>query len=285
MSFKHTLGEYFTYPKLFGKLYQVNRGIRFSRHAYGDNKDQYIAVFDPAGHGRDTVVVYIHGGGWRQGSPAAFRYIGQKFADLGYRSVLLGYRHAPKYKYPSQAEDVFSGLCKYIELQKDMGADVSNIVVVGSSAGAHLGAVLVYDRTLQEKYNIPQHMFKGFISLGGPLVFEECRGRTITILLNSLFPGNYARATGDPYSLIRGDEEIPVLCIQAERDPFISTENSIRFAERINSFKPGLAKCHIVKDKGMFHSNLVAGIFMDDNPIAEMVYNWIEGLQAAKNSA
>ena len=56
-----------------------------------------------------------------------------------------------------------------------MGNPVKDIIVVGSSAGAHLGALLVYDRSLQEKYGIKRDIFKGFISLSGPLVFEECR--------------------------------------------------------------------------------------------------------------
>jgi len=284
MGLVNILGEYLSYPGLFRKLLPANKGVNASRYDFGDDKNQYILSFTPKEPGRNTTVIYIHGGGWRQGSPDAFRFIGQKFADLGYHAVLPGYRLAPRHKYPVQAEDVFSGVKRYIELRGSAGNPVKDVIVAGSSAGAHLGAVLVYDRNLQEKYGIQRDIFKGFISLSGPLVFEECRGRTIAALLNGLFPRNYDRKSADPWSLVRGDENVPVLCIHAERDPLLETGNSIIFADRINSYKPGLARCHIEKSKNMFHSNLAAGIFLYDNPVADMLFSWIEELSAKESS-
>ncbi|NLW01996.1 MAG: alpha/beta hydrolase [Clostridiaceae bacterium] len=285
MGFVNILGEYLSYPGLFRKLFTGNKGINADKHVFGAEKNQYILCFTPEKPNSDTAVVYIHGGGWRQGSPNDFRFIGQRFADMGYHAVLTGYRHAPRHKYPAQAEDVFSGLIGYLTLRSSMGNPVKDIIVVGSSAGAHLGALLVYDRSLQEKYGIKRDIFKGFISLSGPLVFEECRGGTIAVLLNGLFPKDYDRKSADPWSLVRGDENVPVLCVHAERDPFLETGNAVGFTDRINSYKPGLAWCHIVKDKSMCHSNLAAGIFLYDNPVAELLYNWIKSLSAKETSA
>ena len=278
MRTKNMIGEYRSYPKLLWELQKANKGIQVNKHPYGHGKNQYISYFSPEKHRKETTIVYIHGGGWRQGSPTTFKCIGQRFADLGYDTVLLGYRHAPRNKYPIQAEDVFAGLAAYTKLQKNNGINVGNIVVIGSSAGAHLGAILVYDRNLQGKYGISQAMFRGFISLGGPLVFEECKNRTIAALLNGLFSDQFNRELGEPYSLLTGNEGTSVLCIHAERDPFCEPENSIRFVNKVNDYQPGLAQCHIEKDSKMFHSNLAAGILLSDNPIAELLYSWIERL-------
>ena len=280
MSIKNNLGEYLSYPKLLGKILSANRGIKVNKLSYGNEKNQYLLSFLPEKEDKETVIVYIHGGGWRHGSPKGFKYIGQEFAQLGYRTVLLGYRHAPKYKYPLIAEDIFLGLNKYIELQKTKGRSVENVVVVGSSAGAHLGAVLVYERNLQKKYNIKQEIFTGFIALGGPIVFDVCKNRTITKLLKGLFPNDYDRKKADPYYLLKGDEDIRVLCIHAKRDPICEMENSVCFTNKIIS---GLAQCNIVEDKNMFHSNLVAGIFLYDLPITNLLYNWIEEVQNRKS--
>lgn len=278
MRLKNIIGEYLSYPKLLWKLQKANRGIRVNRHKYGNGKNQYTLYFSPEKHSKETTIIYIHGGGWRQGSPTAFKCIGKRFADLGYNTVLLGYRHAPRNKYPVQAEDIFSGLAAYIKSQKNSGINVSNIVVIGSSAGAHLGAVLVYDRDLQDKYGISQAIFRGFISLGGPLVFEECKNRTITALLNGLFSKEFNRELGEPYNLLNGDEGISVLCLHAERDPFCEPNNSIRFVDRVNDYQSGLAQCYIEKDKRMFHSNLAAGILLYNNSSSGLLYSWIEGL-------
>ena len=110
----------------------------------------------------------------------------------------MGYRLTPKYKYPCQIEDIFEGLCKALEVLKEKNIDYSNIVVVGSSAGAHLGALLVYNKELQKIYNIDNNIFKGYISLGGPTDLNVCTNKVISAMINQLFEEGYDRKLGNP---------------------------------------------------------------------------------------
>lgn len=59
-------------PALWGKLLGWKRTVTPVRVAYGPDKAQYFLDFAPAPEkDRGLVVVYIHGGGWDKGSPAA----------------------------------------------------------------------------------------------------------------------------------------------------------------------------------------------------------------------
>lgn len=59
------------------------------------------------------MILYIHGGGWNAGSPEFFDFVGQRFAQEGYRFI-CGYRLSPKCKYSCQIEDVINCFDSYM---------------------------------------------------------------------------------------------------------------------------------------------------------------------------
>ncbi|MCC7083812.1 MAG: alpha/beta hydrolase [Pirellulales bacterium] len=87
-------------------------------------------------------VVVIHGGGWAAGSKDAHQDLIEQLARRGYVAVSVGYRLAPKYKFPAQVEDVkccvrwLRAHADELQLQSD------RIGAVGFSAGAHLSMML-----------------------------------------------------------------------------------------------------------------------------------------------
>lgn len=278
MKAKNVIGEYLTYPNLFVKFLQYDKRIPVEKYKFDENKSQYILYFEPEKNEKKYVIIYIHGGGWRSGNPNIFRYIGNSFAKEGFHTISIGYKLSPKYKYPSQTHDIFLGFDKALSVLRDKNIDVSNIIVVGSSAGGHLGALLVYNKVFQESYKIDRNIFKGFISLGGALHLEVCKNKLISSMLDSLFLKNYDRKNADPYYFIDGDENTRVLCLHSNNDPICEKENSITFTDKINSFNESLSKCIILKDENIFHSNLVNGIFfenMDSSLILKELFDWI----------
>ena len=120
---KNTLGEALTIPKL--RLDQAirNSEVKAERHSFGRDGKQYYLYFEPSGAIKQRVVVYIHGGGWMSGSPNRYRYIGKLFSDMGYHTLSLGYRHAPLFKYPVQADDIFTAFAKGMTLLESKGVN------------------------------------------------------------------------------------------------------------------------------------------------------------------
>ncbi|WP_295163500.1 alpha/beta hydrolase [uncultured Brachyspira sp.] len=264
---------------------KADRKIKPLKYQYDENKAQYILYF-PAQikdyeNAKKQIIIYIYGGGWREGSADLYRFVGRRFAKNGFHTILLGYRLSNKYKYPSQIEDVFSGFNKALSVLKEKLIDYSDIIVIGSSAGAHLGALLVYNKDMQKKYNTDNNIFKGYVSLGGPTDLNVCTNDIITQMLNQLFEDGYNRDLANPYYYIDGSEKTKVLCVHSKFDPICDVQNSINFSDKINSFNDNLAQCMIFENKSIYHNKLVNGIFfedMDSEHILNKIFNWIEKL-------
>ncbi|WP_018901222.1 alpha/beta hydrolase [Rhizobium sp. 2MFCol3.1] len=80
-------------------------------------------------------ILYVHGGGFYSGSLDTHRASAASFAKAASADVLLiDYRLAPEYPYPSQIDDT---LTAYLWLL-DSGYESSNIVMLGDSVGGNL---------------------------------------------------------------------------------------------------------------------------------------------------
>ncbi|KAI2840406.1 hypothetical protein CBS147343_10342 [Aspergillus niger] len=81
-----------------------------------------------------SVAVFIHGGGWIMGSPniedAACRRISK---SSGMKVVSIGYRLAPKFKFPTGLDD-----CVRVTLWVLDHFSVPSVIIMGGSAGANL---------------------------------------------------------------------------------------------------------------------------------------------------
>jgi len=276
-----TLGEYLTFPKLTLEQAAHNSQVTAEKYEYGNERGQYILYFAPEKIPSRHVIVYIHGGGWIAGSPIRYRFIGQKFADMGYHTISLGYRHSPLNKYPAQAEDVFAGFCRAMIILIGKGIRPNDIIVVGSSAGGHLGGVLTYDKIFQEKYGIQAEIIKGFVSIGGILTFGVDYVLYTQNLLDALFEKDYDRTKGEPFSMVDGTEKTRVLCIHSQNDPVSEIKNETLFVDKINSLHVGSGEKYIIRDETTFHSNLVTGMFFEDtetSPPLKELFRWIEAL-------
>jgi acetyl esterase/lipase len=88
------------------------------------------------------VIVYIHGGGWRQGNKDAHLPQIREAAQRGYVSVSVGYRFAPKHPFPAQVEDVKCAVRWLRAHASELQLDPDRIGAIGYSAGAHLAMML-----------------------------------------------------------------------------------------------------------------------------------------------
>ena len=158
--------DFVGYPALVWEKLRWPGGVVPEKVAYGPHPAQYFLDFRPLPErDRGLTVVYLHGGGWDKGSPAYFTFIGQRLAREGYRCVMPGYRLVPRFRFPTQLEDVTAGTGAALRYLEKQGVDPARTVVVGSSAGGQLGALLCYTGPLAGQ-------FLGFAGLGGAYRFD-----------------------------------------------------------------------------------------------------------------
>lgn len=269
------LREFASYPGLVWKIAKFKRTISPMRVSYGTGPDQYFLHFAPTGRTQAKVILYLHGGGWNSGSPSAFAMVGQRFALAGYHCLLIGYRKAPAQRYPAQIEDVCAGYRTALAYLEMMGIGAEQIAVVGSSAGAHLGALLCYDSQLQKQFSIDPRRFCGFAGLGGPYCFHCQPTFVLNKLLDSLFPPQYDRTLGEPWHKLNRGQQVPMLLIHSRRDGAVDYANAEEFYHRARCL--GIpAEFYCVPPKGDSHSLYTGGIFLEDRtPTLDALLDWL----------
>lgn len=260
-------------PALMGKLLRQKKDITPRKIPYGPHPAQYLLDFVPPFPQRETIVVYIHGGGWDKGSPAFFSFIGRRFAQEGYRCLLPGYRLVPKARFPAQLEDVTAGTRVALDHLDQEGISTDRVVVVGSSAGAHLGALLCYTGDLAGR-------FAGFIGLGGPYRFDLEAPLSLRLLSRNLLGGGEPRAAQPGYLLDEHSPKTPMLLIQGLEDGVVGYACGADFHRRALTL--GIpARLYLPEAGKDSHSDYVVGSFLEKREncgALDTMFRWLEEL-------
>ena len=109
-----------------------------------DGVELSVALYLPDTEGPHPVIMWIHGGGWRQGS----RLIGanhasqQIVADGQWAVVSVEYRLSNESIWPAQLDDLLTALDWIRDNANLYNLDSETIVAWGSSAGGHLASML-----------------------------------------------------------------------------------------------------------------------------------------------
>ena len=105
-----------------------------------------LDLFEPELPQHDIAVFFVHGGGWNAGTRVHFHPLMQEFSRLGYYSASADYRLANgKITIADQLTDLHHAYDEFVSFLKQRQRPVK-IVVHGSSAGAHLAALLALAR-------------------------------------------------------------------------------------------------------------------------------------------
>ena len=98
---------------------------------------------DKAQAGPRPLIVHFHGGGWVLGNLQSSDWLASKVArDAGAVVVSVGYRLAPKHKFPAALDDCYAALEWAAREAASLGADADKIGLMGDSAGGNLAAVV-----------------------------------------------------------------------------------------------------------------------------------------------
>lgn len=134
---------------------QVQRDI-----AYGTHPRQAFDIFLPLGGQTDrAAVVFVHGGGFVEGhrnrSPEIYSNVLYCLARHDIVGVNVGYRLAPESRYPGATRDVAAVVSWLQENAPLVGVDVSQIFLMGHSAGAAHTGSYAYDQRHQSAVGSP----------------------------------------------------------------------------------------------------------------------------------
>ncbi len=131
---------------LYGELMKgvTPAAVRVTRdHRYGNDERHRLDIFQPEvpNSARAPVLMFVHGGGFVMGdktSPGSPFYdnVGRWAASRDWVGVTMTYRLAPKYSWPSGAEDVGGAVQWLAQYIAEYGGDPARVFIMGQSAGA-----------------------------------------------------------------------------------------------------------------------------------------------------
>jgi acetyl esterase/lipase len=112
-------------------------------YGQGAGEDLKLNIARPKdAQGALPCIVFIHGGGWAAGNKDSHTQQTWDVAKRGYVGVTVGYRFAPKHRFPAQIEDAKCSIRFLRANAEKYGIDKDRIGAVGFSAGAHLSMLL-----------------------------------------------------------------------------------------------------------------------------------------------
>jgi acetyl esterase/lipase len=207
----------------------------YQRHpnvAYGTDPQHRLDVYVPnqaPAHLR-PLVVFWHGGRWRFGDKADYRFAGAALAALGCVAVLPNYRHYPDVKMSGFMDDAAQAGHWAAAHAGEFGADPSRLFLMGHSAGAHMAALLTLDPRYFAAGGRAVPSVAGVIGLSGPYDFLPLLEADMQDMFGP--PGNFPES--QPINFVR-DDAPPMLLLHGVRDDTVWPKNSRNLASALRA--------------------------------------------------
>lgn len=120
---------------------QRRPGVTYATH---DGVKLLGDLYAPEDNGPFPALIAVHGGGWQQGTRAAYRHWGPYLAAAGFVVFAVDYRlcAADRKSYPEAVHDIRAAVQFVRGAAADLKIDPRRIGLMGDSAGAQLAALV-----------------------------------------------------------------------------------------------------------------------------------------------
>jgi len=193
--------------------------------------DLYTPEEEATGRKRPAVV-WLHGGGWRSGSPKQFAFQSQYLASQGLVCAAVRYRLSGEAKFPACLSDAKCAVRCLRARAEWYGIDPDRIAVGGGSAGGHLAAMVGLTPGEFEGHgpHLETSSRADLLILFNPaLDLRQMQlGRPIKDLLGSKSPSNEQLAEISPIVHVSKDAP-PTLILHGDQDRVVPYRQAVAF--------------------------------------------------------
>lgn len=218
--------------------------------AYGQHPQAKLDVYAPTADSARTgaVVVFYHGGRWRNGSKDQYRFVAHALAAQGIVVVIPDYRKPPRVDWRRMLADAAEAYRWTIQHAREFGGDPRRVFLMGHSSGAHLAAMIAYQEELRAQ-SVPPC---GFIGLAGPYDFLPIQDEDVKKVFES---AEQPRLT-QPITFV-GVGDPPALLLTGDADTTVSPGNSSRMAAALA--KAG-ARARVIRYPDVGHIDILVSL-------------------------
>jgi acetyl esterase/lipase len=186
------------------------------RYAPGDRHE--LDIYAPSGEKAAPVVVFIYGGGWKDGNKSEYRFVAAALAARGFLTVVPDYRLFPRVRFPVFLQDNATAVAWTKANIARFGGDPRRIFLMGHSAGAYNVVMLTLDRQWLGAVGLnPDRDIAGTVGLAGPYDFLPLHDPELEDIfapagdLRLTQPITFARGDAPPLFLATGTADTTVL--------------------------------------------------------------------------
>jgi len=267
-------------PFWFHSLTSPTDNIIEEKICYGNKWNQYFLFLTPKKNKitRQHIILHFHGGGWVAGAPEMFRSMGQVLLNEGYIVVLVNYRKVPWTNFNGLRNDLTLCLQKLIKIQSEKNITDKKIIISGMSAGANLGALLMYDKDELAKVKSYNNQIAGAFLCGAPVDISQMKWSIPLFLFAGKRKGRIFKKA-NPINHVQGDEHYNILLPQGTKDGMVPYRNVIPFYEKIKSFTPEKIDLFILENGT--HLDAAKWGYLD-NTLRHRILDWLEKMETKK---
>ncbi len=189
--------------------------------AYGPEEAQGLDLYLPDSESSDSlpVLMFIHGGGWRNGYKEWMGFMAPAITCLPAIFVSIGYRLAPEAKFPLPVEDCRNAVKWVYDNIAEHGGDPNRLFVGGHSAGGHLAALITFEADSWSGVGLPTDVIKGCFPVSGAFDFSDLEREPAIIGsaddIRPASPINHVSGNAVPFFIAIGENDMPDLVRQA----------------------------------------------------------------------
>ncbi len=197
---------------------------------FGDGERFKLDLYlpDPPALGA-PVVMFIYGGGWKNGNRGDYEFVGRALASRGFIAVVPDYRLYPEVRYPDFLYDG-ARAAKWVEDNiASYGGDPQRFFLAGHSAGAYNAVMLALDKSFFRELGVTLPV-RAVAGISGPYDFYPFEYDEVR---NSFGDAPNPEGT-QPVNLVTADAP-PMLLLQGVTDFIVRVQNTEHLAERLRS--------------------------------------------------
>jgi acetyl esterase/lipase len=266
--------------------------IRYANTPGVGATSQSLDVYAPQDAKNAPVLIFIHGGGWRNGdkaNPAVGSQPAAHFCAQGFVFVSINYRLTPAGKHPANIQDVAKAVAWVHDHIAEHGGDPAQINLMGHSAGAHLAALVATDETRLQAEGKPLSIVKRAILLDTAAYdiprylrefAESGQGSGMRQLYVSAF-GDTEDAWRDasPQAHVAPGKNIPPMLLFYTGSRMAANTLAPAFAEALT--KAG-APARAVDTIALTHGEIGMEAADGSHPLGQLVLRFLQGEDVAK---
>ncbi len=199
--------------------------------AYGSLERQKLDIYQPRKGTNLPVLIFVHGGSWRNGSKEIYPFFGERFALEGYVTLIINYRLAPETPFPGFVQDAALAVKWAKDNVQNFAGDPNRVFLAGHSAGAHIVAMLALNPTYLKAVNLERSAVRGVVGMAGPYDIAAFFSQSPN--LQQAFgsdPGAWAAT--QPLNFVDGTNP-PMFLQHGLRDSTVDYRQSIMLKEKI----------------------------------------------------